>query len=79
MIVTIALMIISLWTLVYLKFKKLEERNKVFEKWIFDSLYSINPKTLLPEEHDRPMINKKATVFKPEQDPMAEFKKTGLL
>ena len=50
-----------------------KEREKVFEKWIFESLYSINQKVLLPTEHERPMLSKRAVVFKPTEDPMAEF------
>jgi len=54
--------------------KKRIERDKVFQKWIFESLYSIDHKVLLPEEHEKPAINKKAVVYIPSKDPMAEFR-----
>lgn len=48
-------------------------RQKEFEKWLFESLYSINHKVLLPSEHEKPTISKKASVYIPGKDPMAEF------
>ena len=60
--------------------KKLDEiedraitRHQLFEDWIFQSLYSLNNKVLLPTEHEQSTINKPATVFSPTQDGQAEF------
>lgn len=43
------------------------------QKWLFNSLYSINQTVLLPEEHEKPMSTKKVYVYDPGADPMAEF------
>lgn len=53
--------------------KRRIEREKIFHKWMFDSLYSLNNKVLLPEEHEKPTINKKARVYSPTEDGLAEF------
>jgi len=55
---------------------KLDKQAKKFEeheKWLFDSLYSIDNKVLLPKEQEKPMINKEATIYSPTEDGMAEF------
>ena len=62
------------WKLILLEKARIA-REKQLEKWLFDSLYSLNPRTLLPKEIEKPMINKKTLVHKPELDPMFEFKK----
>lgn len=50
------------------------EREKIFEKWMFDSLYSINNKVVLPDAHEiKEDDNLKASVYSPEEDPMSEF------
>ena len=67
---------------VNLVLKKLDEieeraitRHVLLEDWLFQSLYSINNKVLLPDEAEKPLSNKKATVYSPEDDPMNEFKR----
>lgn len=50
------------------------EREKIFQKWVFESLYSIDHKVLLPEEHEKPATSKKAVIYNPLKDPMAEFR-----
>lgn len=50
------------------------EREKIFEKWMFDSLYSMNHNVKLPEVFEpKPETHKKPIVYSPERDPMAEF------
>lgn len=73
------LAIISLITLlISYKITKLiahqDKRQKIFEKWMFDSLYSIDKNVVLPETV-APTEFKKANVF--QRNPMNEF--TGLL
>lgn len=59
---------------VFLEFEKRQvARQKEFETWLFESLYSINHKVLLPTEHEKPTVAKKATVYIPGKDPYAEF------
>lgn len=53
--------------------KKRIERQAIFEKWIFESLYSINHKVVLPEVHEKKTINRPAKVYSPSEDPMSEF------
>ncbi len=53
-----------------------KEREKVFQKWIFDSLYSINNKVLLPEEKEV-ISTENAIVISPEDDIMFQFKGSG--
>lgn len=45
------LIIVVIW-LIKKRFDKLEERNEVIYKWMFNSLYAINPNVLLPEEKE---------------------------
>ena len=52
------------------------EREQIFQDWLFTSLYSINNKVLLPTEQEKPLSNKPATVYSPEDDPMNEFKRS---
>lgn len=60
-----------------LKIKQINDaqakRFEVFERWMFESIYSINHKVLLPEEHEKPTINKKAKVHSPTTEAMYEF------
>ena len=51
-----------------------DKRQEIFEKWMFDSLYSIDKNVVLPETV-APTEFKKAKVFA--KNPMNEF--TGLL
>ena len=51
-----------------------DKRQEIFEKWMFDSLYSIDKNVVLPETVS-PTEFKKANVFS--KNPMNEF--TGLL
>lgn len=51
-----------------------DKRQEIFEKWMFDSLYSIDKNVVLPETAS-PTEFKKAKVFS--KNPMNEF--TGLL
>lgn len=67
---------------VNLVLKKLDEiedraitRHALLEDWLFQSLYSINNKVLLPDEAEKPLSTQKATVYSPEDDPMNEFKR----
>lgn len=48
----------------------LHERQKIFEKWMFDSLYSIDNNVVLPETIS-PVEFKKANVIT--KNPMNEF------
>lgn len=50
-------------------------RHALMEDWLFQSLYSINNKVLLPDEAEKPLSSKPATVYSPEDDPMNEFKR----
>ncbi len=50
-------------------------RHALLEDWLFQSLYSINNKVLLPDEAEKPLSSKPATVYSPEDDPMNEFKR----
>lgn len=50
-------------------------RHALMEDWLFQSLYSINNKVLLPDEAEKPLSGKPATVYSPEDDPMNEFKR----
>lgn len=78
----IYLLVISLWVWIFYKIKSLELRHikerEIFEKWLFDSLYSIDNKVLLPTEKEKPLTTKKAEVYKPESQPEYEFHKNGL-
>lgn len=49
------------------------EQEKELRKWLFDSLYSINHKVLLPTEVEKPLGKEKATVYSPSEDGMSEF------
>ena len=71
-IVLCVLNVYLLWTIK----KNEKKRKKDLEEqsdWLFKTLYNINKGTLLPTEHERPMLSKRAVVFKPTEDPMAEF------
>lgn len=59
---------------VFLEFEKRQvARQKEFEKWLFNSLYSIDHKVLLPTDIEKKAESRKATVYIPGKDPMAEF------
>ena len=46
-------------------------REEAFQKWLFDALYSINNKVVLPDSHEiKEDDNMKASVYSPEDDPM---------
>lgn len=60
--------------------KKLDEiedraikRHALLEDWLFQSLYSLNNKVLLPTEADRPLDTKPAKIYSPTDDVMSEF------
>jgi hypothetical protein len=53
--------------------KRAIERQKILQDWLFNSLYSIDHKVLLPTELEKPMTSKKAKVYSPTEDGMAEF------
>ena len=53
--------------------KKRTEHDEIYEKWIFDSLYTINPNVLLPESHEKVEKIKPATVYCPSKDGMSEL------
>lgn len=55
------------------KLDKIKKAHENHEKWLFESLYSMNHKVLLPKEHEKPTINKSAVIFSPTEDGMAEF------
>lgn len=44
------------------------------EKWLFDSLYSINNKVLLPDDLEKPVEDIPAKVYSPFKDPLNQFK-----
>lgn len=69
----ICLGLIIIWCELRLIEHRKIEREKIFEKWLFDSLYAIDNRVLLPTEHEKPTTKKKATVYIPGKDPMAEF------
>jgi hypothetical protein len=53
------------------------EREQIFQKWMFDALYSINNKVVLPNAHEiKEDDNLKASVYSPDEDPMSEFEGT---
>jgi len=49
------------------------QRQALHEDWLFQSLYSMNHSIQLPTDPIQPTINKKARVFSPSEDGMAEF------
>jgi len=49
------------------------EREGIFQDWLFNSLYSINNKVLLPEEIAPIESDLAAVVVAPEDDPMYQF------
>ncbi len=50
------------------------EREEKLQQWLFDALYSINNKVVLPDSHEiKEDDNLKASVYSPEEDPMSEF------
>lgn len=58
------------------------EREEKFEKWLFEALYSIDQKVLLPPEKERIETEKdqeevKGHVYRPSQDPHAIFRGEG--
>lgn len=53
--------------------KRIIDREEIFQKWIFESLYSIDHKVLLPEEHEKKSVSKPAKIYSPIEDPMNEF------
>ena len=65
-------MIVVLYQAETNKLKQIE-REKIFQKWMFDSLYSISSKVMLPNEATRETESKAASVYSPEDDPMSEF------
>ena len=54
-------------------------REKAHQKWLFDALYSINNKVVLPEQVVESIKEKeskeefKASVYSPTDDPMGQF------
>lgn len=54
--------------------KELEIRIVYLEKWLFESLYTINTRVLKPEEVvDIKEVSSPAKVYNPQKDPMSEF------
>lgn len=50
------------------------EREEKFQQWLFDALYSINNKVVLPDSHEiEEEGDLKASVYSPEEDLMTEF------
>lgn len=57
---------------IILQNKEKQKRDAIFEKWIFDSLYSINNKVKLPETTEKKVF-KRAKISSTEENPMNEF------
>ncbi len=78
----IALLMLAVMHIILVRLEEIEERaitrHALFEDWLFTSLYSINNKVLLPDTNPEPPSNKKASIHKPEEDPMYEFKELDL-
>jgi hypothetical protein len=58
------------------------EREEKFEKWLFEALYSIDQKVLLPPEKERIADEETkeeitGTVYRPSQDPIAVYNGQG--
>ena len=64
---------VIIWQLVLYRAEQIQ-REQIFQKWIFDSLYSMNNKVVLPDSHEvKEDDNLKASVHSPDEDPMSEF------
>lgn len=48
-------------------------REEGLKKWLFESLYSINNKVVLPTEAGKEISNEPGGVYVPSKDPMAIF------
>lgn len=53
--------------------KKRRESQEIFEKWLFDSLYCINSKILLPTVHEKKEPVRFAKVYVPSEDGRCEM------
>lgn len=71
------------WAFIYVLYEKIKEmeskrieRENKQNKWLFDSLYSMSSKVMLPEEYEEAPKKKEslaAKVFYQDQDPMYEM------
>lgn len=77
-ILTLSLFTLGACKVIYDKMVKIEkdaiERDKVFQDWLFKSLYSIKPTVLKPSEIEKPVDLKPGSVYSPTKDPMAMFR-----
>lgn len=73
-IITLILFCLVLLWFIIKEINKMKDRQKIFEKWLFDSLYSINSNVILPEQIAALDFKKAKIIAK---NPMNEF--TGLL
>ena len=72
-IVSVIFGIMLLNRIVHKRSDDIEDKLEDMEKWLFDSLYSINPNVKLPDEKTKE--NKEpAKVYSPKNDPWSEFK-----
>lgn len=61
-IIGILILIVVIILFTNRKLKQIEARNEVIYKWMFNSLYSLNPNVLLPEDKE-PAYEEEGSVF----------------
>lgn len=58
--------------MIYTKFEAMKKRHGELEKWLFDSLYTIDSNVLAPKEQIKP-VTRRAKIINRHDDPMNEF------